>query len=209
MKTPDVPNTSLIDILKEEPEFKADPNIKPETSDFQEPVQTEQPITTEPPKTEPNPTDFEPPQAQPNPLFEPPQRKVKPRLSEKEYEESAEMTIMLFDGTQTLILPYLYQKSIFTREETRKLKELNERYKKPEVDLSEEDQKLLAKYHDYKELSDNVPFTEQEIELLKNPLAKVYSKYNIHVGPELLLLGAVTTVIVPRLLPLFSRLERL
>jgi len=208
MKTPsDIPqNIDLIDILKEETETKADPNIKPESSDF-EPVKTEQPPidNNEPIKSEPNPADFEPN----NPLLEPPQPKVKPRLSEKEYEQSAEMTIMLFDGIQTLTLPYLYQKSIFTRDEIKKLKELNERYKKPEVDLSEEDQKLLDKYHDYKELSDNVPFTEQEIDLLKNPLAKVYSKYNVHVGPEFLLLGAIATVMGPRLLPLFSKLERL
>lgn len=207
MKYPDVKTDDLIDILKEPTEPKIE-----QTASVVEP----EPVQSQP---EPDPADFEPeptpepPKTDPlnNPLFEQPQPQVqvKPRLTEKEYEDQAELTIALFDGIQTLTLPWLYQKSIFTKEELAKLKDLNERYKQPEVDLSEEDQKLLNRYIEYKQLCDQVPFTRQEVDLIKTPLAKVYSKYNIQIGPEFMLLGALATVMTPRLLPLFSKLERL
>lgn len=209
MKYPDVQTGDLIDILKEPTEPKAEKTAT---------VVEAEPALNHP---EPNPDDFEPktePESQipqtdslNNPLFEQPQPQVqvKPRLTEKEYEDQAELTIAMFDGIQTLTLPWLYQKSIFTKEELKQLKDLNERYKKPEVELSESDQKLMNRYVEYKQLCDQVPFTPQEVDLLKTPLAKVYSKYNIQLGPEFMLLGALATVMTPRLMPLFSKLERL
>jgi hypothetical protein len=204
MKTPEPVNnnTDLIDILQEPTETKSE-GIK--ITDFV--TEQETPAAEQQPKPEINPDDFVLNQPQPQP--EQPQKPQKPRLSESEYEEQAEMSIALFDGLQTLTLPWLYQKSMFSKKEREQLKELNEKRKKPEVELTEEDLKLEEKYRTYKELSDNVPYTEKEIELMKTPLAKVFSKYNIQLGPEFMLFTALAYVSIPRYLPLFSKLENL
>lgn len=195
MITPQVNNIDLIDILKEPTEFKPETNL----DDFELPKDD---------TIKANPDDFD--------IKEEPLQNIKeevpsgkPRLSENEYAEQAEMTIALFDGLQTLTLPWLYQKSLFTKEERKKLKELSDKLKKDVVELTEEDIKLREKYHTYKELSDNVPYTEKEVELLKGPLAKVFSKYNVQLGPEFILFSALAYVSVPRYLPLFSKLENL
>lgn len=197
---PDNHNIDLIDILQEPTELKSE-GIK--EFDFQ-PQTTEQPIAVEQPKAEINPDDFNlnPPQPQP----EQPQ---KPRLSESEYAEQAEMSIALFDGLQTLTLPWLYQKSMFSKKEREQLKQLNEKRKQPEVELTEDDLQLEEKYRTYKQLCDQIPYTEKEVELLKGPLAKVFSKYNIQLGPEFMLFTALAYVSIPRYLPLFSKLENL
>lgn len=194
MKTPDIAeNIDLIDILKEPTE--------PKNEDF---IELENPAEK---NANININDFELP-PQPQPQVEVPVT-AKPRLSESEYEEQAEMAIALFDGIQTLTLPWLYQKSMFTRKEMDQLKSLKEKKKQPEVELTEEDLILEEKYRTYKELCDAVPYTEKEIQLIKNPLAKVFSKYNIQLGPEFMLITALAYVSVPRFLPLFSKLENL
>lgn len=198
MKTPDQPNNiDLIDILKEPVEVKIPPSTKKDFTDIDE-------LDTK----VPNPSDFELPPPQPiqEPVNIPPK---KPRLSESEYEEQAEMSIALFDGLQTLTLPWLYQKSMFTRKELQQLKIIQNKKKLPEVELSEEDLILEEKYRTYKEIADAVPYEEKEIELMKNSLAKVFSKYNIQLGPEFLFITAFAYVSIPRYLPLFSKLENI
>lgn len=199
MKVPETPNNvDLIEILKKPVELKNE-GIK--ASDFMSESESTVNNTTI------NMNDFDlPPPPPPQPQQQAPS---KPRLSESEYEQQAEMTIMVFDGLQSLTLPWLYQRSMFTKEERKKLKELNEKKKKPEVELTEEDLKLEEKYATYKELCDAVPYTEKEVETLKGPLAKVFSKYNVQLGPEALFLSALLYVSIPRYLPLFSKLENL
>lgn len=206
MKTPESNNSNvdLIDILKEPPEPKNE-GIK--QTDFQLPGEETTIINEEPPKAQVNPSDFQPnPEPQPEPQ---PQKTQKPRLSESEYEEQAEMTIALFDGLQTLTLPWLYQKSMFTKKELEQLKEINKKYQEKVTELTEEDLILQEKYRTYKELCDEVPYKEKEIDLMKSPLAKVFSKYNIQLGPEFMLLTALAYVSIPRYLPLFSKLENI
>jgi hypothetical protein len=209
MKLPETPsNIDLIDILKEPTEPK---NEGLKQSDF---LNASKNVASDNVATEIkaaiNADDFElpPPPPPDQPPIEP-QKPSKPRLSESEYEEQAEMSIALFDGLQTLTLPWLYQKSMFTRKELEQLKALNEKKRQPEVELTEEDLKLEEKYRTYKELCDEVPYKEKEIEMLKSPLAKVFSKYNIQLGPEFMLFTALAYVSVPRYLPLFSKLENL
>ncbi len=202
MKIPEVNEQDLISLLKEPTE--------PKSEGIQQDDFLNNPETTiqEPKSTEPNPDDFaQPIETEPQQVQEVIVKK--PRLSEREYEEQAEISIAFLDSLQTLTLPWLYQQSLFTKDERKKLKELNEKYKKPEVELTKEDQQLLEKYHIYKELSDNVPYTEKEVQLLKGPLAKVFSKYNIQLGPEVLLLSALAYVSAPRYLPLLGKLENL
>jgi hypothetical protein len=57
------------------------------------------------------------------------------------------------------------------------------------------------------ELKKMVPFEDKERELLINPLAQIYSKYNVQIGPEFLLLTALFTISLPRVLSLFNRME--
>lgn len=201
MKTPEISNNlDLIDILSEPVEVKDTQQY--EFNLFDEPNSENAKI---------NPNDFELPSSDdmPHQTTDPSQiTKKPPRLSESEYEEQAEMSIALFDGLQVITLPWLYQKSMFTRKELLQIKKLKEKKKFPEVELTEEDLKLEEKYHTYKELADAVPLNEKEIEMIKGPLAKVFSKYNIQIGPEFILLSALSYISIPRYLPLFSKLEK-
>lgn len=195
MKIPEIDNIDLIDILKEPVEQK---NEVSKDSDFFNLNLDEKPTI--------NKSDFEPEQKASS---EPDNKTKKPLLTEKQYAEQAELSIALFDGLQTLTLPFLYKKAMFNRKELEDLKTLNQKKKQQEVELTEEDLILEEKYRTYKELSDNVSFNENEIELLKTPLTKVFSKYNVQLGPEFMLFTALAYVSIPRYLPLFSKLEKL
>ena len=68
---------------------------------------------------------------------------------------------------------------------------------------------MLDKYDTFLQLKDSVPFTDMESKALIDPLAKILKKYNMSLGPEIMLFTALATVSVPRFLPLFTPLERM
>ena len=131
-------------------------------------------------------------------------------LSDDEYRDNASMIVGTIDALQTLSLPFLYQRSMFTREERLRLKDIKKMQQSDdELVLTEDDQSLLDKYDTFLQLKDSVPFTDMESKALIDTLAKILKKYNMSLGPEIMLFTALATVSVPRFLPLFTPLERL
>ncbi|MBW6482835.1 MAG: hypothetical protein K0B10_07220 [Vicingaceae bacterium] len=182
-----IPN--LIDVLKAETEQKQKP--------------TEE-NTQQQSATPPNFDDFlDEPEPEPEKV-EPP----KPKLSLSDHNKSAEMFIMTVDGLQTISLPWLYQKTLFKKSELEELKAIKLALKeKTETSLTQKQLVLLDKYSTYEELKEGVSFSKDEIELLKGPLGKVFEKYDVDLGPEILLFGAVAAVMLPRYIPFLSNLE--
>lgn len=202
MITPD-----LIEILKEPTEHKQESFV---SSDFgfssPDVVVEAEPIKKAP---TPNLEDFEP---EPINLDseEPPKQEIKKEISLTESKKTAEMVVATYDAIQTLTFPFLYQRSIFTKKERQLLKDIKVKMRQSGIaSLNEEEQNLFDKYTTYSDLKDNVAFTDNETNLILEPLAKVFKKYNVSLGPEILLLSALATVSLPRFLPLFTPLEKL
>ena len=195
MKTPD-----LIDILKEPTESKSI-FTEPDPDDFLTSEDTEDSHSFDMFSTYTGADDEDP---------LPEKNEEKTFLSDDEYRENASMIVGTIDALQTLTLPFLYQRSMFTREERLRLKEIKKMQQSDEeLFLTEDDQVLLDKYDTFLQLKDSVPFTDMESKMLIDPLAKIFKKYNMSLGPEIMLFTALATVSIPRFLPLFSPLERL
>ena len=195
MKTPD-----LIDILKE-PTEKKSIFTEPDPDDFLQPEESDESgsfdfFSTDSGADEEEPTDNK--------------TEEKTFLSDDEYRDNATMVVGTIDALQTLSLPFLYQRSMFTRDERLRLKQIKKMQQSDEeLILTEDDQVLLDKYDTFLQLKDSVPFTDMESKMLIDPLAKIFKKYNMSLGPEIMLFTALATVSVPRFLPLFTPLERM
>ena len=196
----------LLAQLQEATEKKPDPKAKTvsETGTAQEtkqPDQVAEAIKTPDVKV----NDFRPPG-----IDAPAPTPVKPLTP---YSEQAKLLIAFVDGLDCLIMPWGYQKTIFSRDELERLKEIAKRKESKSLkalqDTNDKDKELLARLEDYKKLIDDIPFTPAEIALIQSPLAAVMEKYHFNAGPESLLLGALFTVMAPRIMPLFNKIERL
>lgn len=199
METPD-----LFNILAQPTERK------PENNEFE---------TEATQKSSPNPDDFEPaPEPEPEPKKgafdefiqkkEPEQISSKPILTDEEYNYKAKQMIATVDAIQSITLPFLYQKSLFKKKELEQLKSLKVKLKESgETSLNEKELELLDKYETFKELKQNVPFKEEEIEFLNTPLGAIFKKYNFQPSEEIMFLGVASAVIFPRYMPFISILE--
>ncbi len=133
----------------------------------------------------------------------------KPRLSASEYKESALTVIAIYDIFQTFTFPLGYKRAIFSKDEMKAIRDLKVRMRQDtSTTISEEEQILLDKLATFNDLRDNVPFTEDEITAISEPLAKVFAKHNIQLGPELLLISALGMTALPRIMPFFTGLEK-
>jgi hypothetical protein len=136
-----------------------------------------------------------------------PPEEEKPEPPAMPYDQQAKMLISFIEGIDILLLPYFYQKKLFSGEEIARLVELKKRLKedreKPETVIEEADHSLYFRYVDYKSVCDKIPFSEAEVKLIQEPMAAIMEKYNFSVGPEALLLGALAMVMGPRFVPLF------
>lgn len=127
-----------------------------------------------------------------------------------EYEESAENMIMSLDVAQMFILPKIYRKKFFNDQEDMDLRSFLKRQKAAkrrgeELVPSEYEAELLDRWDEFRELEETIEFDEDEIEMLKTPLAKVLMKYKSKPGPEFMLFTAAMSVIGLRYIPLFSK----
>jgi hypothetical protein len=142
------------------------------------------------------------------PISEPIETKISEtevKMSKGEYLNQAELVIAFADGLSVITFPALYKKSLFSKQEKQdlisiKIKEI--------LELNETEKELLNREKECNELIKAIPFSQDEVELLKSPLANVFEKYNVKASPEILLLGALFTVMAPRLIPLLHRIER-
>jgi len=128
-------------------------------------------------------------------------------------KEQAKLIIAFADGFQQLALPVAYQRSFFSKEDLEALKALKGRMEKqrdaPETVLTIEDQELYSKYRECQDTIDKLPFTEKEVNLMVDPTAEMMRKYNFKPGPEALFIGALFTVMGPRLAPLLVNINKL
>ncbi len=156
----------------------------------------------------PDKKDFEPEQPR-DPLPSPTEPvKTEPPMSK---EEQARLMVGFVDGLDVLILPWAYQKTIFTDSERARLTDLKRKIgnagsKQEGLQLDAKETELYSKYSDYTEITKNIPFDDKESSMLIETLAAVMKKYNKDMGPEGLFLGALGTVMLPRLMPLFTKL---
>ena len=127
-----------------------------------------------------------------------------PKVDKIDYNLQAEMLLMSFDGIQTLSLPPIYHKAIFNQKDKETLKIWKKQGKPEKNVMNSEDKELESKKIDYDNLVDELPLTPTEINTIRNPLAIVLSKYQYKTSPEMLLLGAVFSVMASRLIPIFS-----
>lgn len=203
MKTP-----NLIDILSQPTERKPEKNA-PFIEDVAETPDND--ILEAPQRTVENPfpneNDFAPEPPRPEPI---PPKVEKPRLPFSENLKTAEMIIGSYNVFQILTFPYFYKKAIFDKSEFKQIIDLKTKMRQDtNITLSEKETILMDKFATFSELRDNVPFTEIETEAIKTPLAKVLGKYNVQLGPEVMLISALGMVALPRIMPFFSKLEKL
>jgi hypothetical protein len=128
-----------------------------------------------------------------------------------DYTDQANTMIMTLDMASQITLPMVYRRRMFTKEDRENFKEIKSYWKVwkagklKEDSLSEEEQKLIRIYDEYKEIVDAIEFSEKEINMLTNPLALMLQKYNMQSGPEASFIFAIVTVMGPRIMPLFIR----
>ncbi len=131
-------------------------------------------------------------------------------VTEEDYKQNATMIVGTIDLLQTLSLPFLYQRSMFTKEERLRLKVLKKsQTDQGETTYSEDDLILLDKYNTFLELKENISFSEMESNALIDPLSTIMQKYKLSLGPEIMLFTALATVTLPRFLPILTPLEKL
>lgn len=125
------------------------------------------------------------------------------------YTQLAETYITAGDGLQILVLPFLYERSIFDKKD----KELLLKWKrsgKPEIkDMTEEEKSLNLRWIEYKKLSDEVALSNDEKEAIKGPLAQWLTEKQATPANALTMLVIVLIgVMAPRLMPLFYSIEK-
>ena len=205
METPD-----LVKILAQatEPKGTSEPNL----NDFAKVVNT---VT-------PNNDDFEPAPEEPavkaklnldqfaeNPTNDNLTKKGREKLSSEEYRRMAKNSLGLAEGFNIFVMPMLYQKSLFTKEEMPLIKELDSRQKlsgTKEVEYTEDELKLLQKIEAYEGAKEALPFQETEIERLVETLGGLFEKYDWRVTKETEAIGVILMAFAPRFMPLFNKL---
>ncbi len=181
--TPPISDDDIFKLLGEETESK----IENDETNFDAP-----PV---------NNADFSEPAWEPEPEPEP----EKQILS---YDEQAKLFVAFLDNSGSLFLPPLYNRKIFKGALQEKLAALKYKLKTfPDQPVSAEEKPVWEKYLLYKDLVQGVPFTKQEINLLHPPLSAFLEKYQMKSGPEILLMFALGQVVIPRLMPIFVKLD--
>lgn len=192
----------LSDILGQQTETK-NPGATTEkaTGQEQEPASTPNMESQELPLQDTTDTVFfspEPPKAP-----EPPKPEIK-----VDHSEQAKIMVMTFDLAGQITLPVLHKRKMFTLEERKQLKEIKVFWKMwsngklKEETLSEDELRLIKIYDEFREITDQIPFSEKEIDMISNPLALMLQKYNMQSGPEASFIFAIVTVMGSRIMPL-------
>lgn len=160
----------------------------------------------------PNPNDFEAMEPEPEPELEPePIQKPAVEIikTPPNYYDEAKLLIGFVDAMQVLILPIAYQNTIFSPQEREKIRQWKKTGQPAPENRTEKEKELIARIADYKELVQDIDFSEDEIKALHDPLTRVMQKYNWRMNAEMALMGAVLAIMGPRLMPLTNRFEKL
>jgi hypothetical protein len=134
-------------------------------------------------------------------------------LSKAEIKKAAKRWIGLFDKMQKPFLVNAYEKAILKPGDEQLLKSHQKNVdltgpKKIKDAISENDDLyyVLKRYDEYIDACKNIPFSEEEKEMIAEPLAELVEKYKkMHLSPEMALVAAVVMVMLPRVEPLFPQ----
>lgn len=130
------------------------------------------------------------------------------------YRDSAEMVIGSIDSINRLVFPWAYLRTEFSRSErdllkknVRKFKMIRGRrdsviYENMEDQLKD----LYDRWVEVVQIIDEIPFTEEEQNMLVTPLEAVLRKYAKAPGPESALILAIGAIYTRRVTPLFANI---
>ncbi len=147
------------------------------------------------------------------PVIEPPVEKEDPIIPVN-YRESAELAIGSIDSLNRLVFPWAYLRTEFSRSErdllkknVRKFKMIRGRrdsviYENMEDQLKD----LYDRWIEVVQIIDEIPFSEEEQNMLVTPLEAVLRKYAKAPGPESALILAVGAIYTKRVTPLFANI---
>jgi hypothetical protein len=135
-------------------------------------------------------------------------------LSKEALKKASLRWIGLFDHLQKPFLVNAYSKAILKPGDTEALTDAQKRYdlsneKKIQEAVSENDHLygILKRFDEYQQAIKGISFTEEEKEMIAEPLAEVVEIYkNMHMSPQMALLAAVAMVMLPRIEPIFPQL---
>ncbi len=125
-------------------------------------------------------------------------------LTLSECKLNADAIIDLVDGVACSTFPILYKKRLFGNSTNyQEAKDLAEKLKiNKNVEITEDELKIIRKLEDYKEYRALLELQDDEKELIAKPLSQVLYKHQKQASPETLLMIAVGTVYLPKILPL-------
>lgn len=186
MKIPNSPDGDLFDILEESTEVKntlIDDSPKPDITDFAPVVvESETETKTEAPEPENKP------------------------LTRSQCNKNAESIVELVDGVGGMILPSVYKKQKFgTVAKFEEAKSLWRSSRTPNFSPTPDEQILIDKYVDFIDYKDELPLTDPEKETIAKPLGEVLFKHQKEASPEVMLMIAVASVYMPKVIPLIFK----
>lgn len=176
----------LFDLLQEETEIKdfaTDNSPEPISTDFEE-IEPENKPTSEAAA----PIDNKP-------------------LSKSQCVSNAKSIVDLVDGVACMALPVAYKKRIFgTKARFDLAKELVSKMKRnSNYEPTTEEIKLVDSLTDYTDYINIIELEEDEKALISKPLADVLYKHQKEASPELMLIIALGSVYLPKVLPLIFK----
>jgi len=176
----------------------------PDPADFDKP-EPEQPTPGDPLPEDPTTAQINELELEPGPGLQPQQPTIKKKMSA---ELSAEMIVALEDNLQQLVLPPLYQKSLFTAEEKKLIREYKFKALDPDFELPEEHRELMSRYDNFKEIKDLLPMDGDEKKTLTDCWTEIIKQNpQLALSPWGALITAHAAIFGPRLLPLLNKLS--
>jgi len=156
---------------------------------------------------EPNKNDFEP-EVKNEPVFI--NENIENNLDENkilslnECKLNADAIVDLVDGVAVSTFPMLYKKRLLgSNQNYLEAKELADKLRiDKNATITEDELKIIKKLENYNEYRSLIELQDDEKELIAKPLSQVLYKHQKQASPETMLMIAVGTVYLPKLLPI-------
>ncbi len=176
MRTPNIENIDLVEILKQPTEYRY------------EHTETDFESIDENDFTKIEIPDIETHQGS----NEPPTEVVEEYETNLSYEFQANLLITLLSSTGALLLKRRLKRNSFTPEELEQIKD----YKQEKSEVTYIDNSLIDKYKDFESKAKDLELDEDEQAMIREPLIEVLKKYKRPVSPEMSLIIAVGFIYV-------------
>jgi hypothetical protein len=135
----------------------------------------------------------------------------KPKVPLLSPKQNAEITVAGIDTLQTLLFPMGYRRKIFTKDEREKFRIIQTNYeqirkqRKTPDEFSGTEQYEFAKFEEYTELVNKLPFSKDETKHLETTMEGIIIKYGAAAGPEVMFIMALIGIIGTRCVPFLDR----